>query len=136
MTKPVRKEPATVGETLSTSDLIIQIAEQLKETGEVVPRRQVEAVINMLKSVCMASLANGVKVQMTGFLNITPVYRAARTGNNVLNNAPLEIPETIAVTVKPGKQLRDSLQDVPKAVFASLKERATKAKDKANAKKK
>lgn len=70
----------------------------------------VTKMINALEEVTYESLARNEKVQLTGFLTVSPVARAARKGFDPLKKVPLDINPTVGVKVKAGEKLRKSVE--------------------------
>lgn len=75
-------------------------------------------VINELENQVFQTLAGGNKVQLTGFLNIRPVHRAARKGFDPKNREPMDIPATVGVSVKAGEKLKKAVHGLNVADFA------------------
>ena len=77
----------------------------------------VNKVFGALEEYVHETLAKGEKVQLTGFLNIKPAYRAARKGFDPLKEVPMEIPETVGVSVKAGEKLKKATNGLDVAKF-------------------
>lgn len=72
---------------------------------------QAEEAVNTILATMMEALGNKEPVQLTGFGSFKTSKRNARTGRNPRTGEPLEIPESRAVTFKPGKELKEMLND-------------------------
>jgi DNA-binding protein HU-beta len=77
----------------------------------------VNKVINGLESLTHEVLGRGEKLQLTGFINIKPAYRAARKGFDPLKNEAMEIAETVGVSVKAGEKLKTATKQLDVANF-------------------
>lgn len=66
----------------------------------------VEVVIESMLERISHALANGGKVQFSGFGTFELKKRAARTGRNPHTNQPVPIPERFSSVFKPGKSLK------------------------------
>ncbi|AYP68634.1 hypothetical protein EalM132_00122 [Exiguobacterium phage vB_EalM-132] len=78
----------------------------------------VSKVLTELQSLTIETLEKGEKVQLTGFLNIKPVYRAARQGFDPLKKVAMAIEPTVGVSVKAGEQLKKAVVGLDVADFA------------------
>ena len=67
------------------------------------------AAVNAFMSVVKASLANGEEVVLVGFGSFLVRDRAARTGHNPRTGEPLSIPAVKVPAFRPGKTLKDSV---------------------------
>lgn len=116
-----------VGNTISTDGIIKAISEASKKTDAPVSQKDTATVLSLLKTVVGDALKTGEKVQLTGFVTFAPSYRAARKGNNVKTNEPMDIPESVVVSIKAGKSLKDAVHDMDAAVVKAVKgEKKTK----------
>ena len=75
-------------------------------------------VLNSLEAQTIAALQRGEKVQLTGFINVRPVYRAARKGFDPIKQVPMDIDPTVGVSVKAGEKLKKSVAELKVADFA------------------
>lgn len=75
-------------------------------------------VLNALEDVAHEALGNGDKVQLTGFLTIKPVYRAARKGFDPIKQVAMDIPPTVGVSVKAGEKLKKAVEGLNVEDFA------------------
>ena len=78
-------------------------------------------IVSMFKESVMDALKEGKKVQLTGFINITPSYRKARVGNNVLTHEKMDIPAYVSYNVKAGKAMKDIAKNLPADVVERIK---------------
>lgn len=81
----------------------------------------VNKVLTSLEKITHKTLANGEKVQLTGFLSIKPAYRAPRKGFDPLKNVPMDIAETMSVSVKAGEKLKTAVADLDVAQFRPVR---------------
>lgn len=111
-----------------TKDIIGAMAEKSSADGEVkLTKKEAGAAIKYFEDVITEMMATGASIQLTGFLTISPSYRAARTGNDIMTKKPIDIPESVVATAKAGKQLKDAMKDMDKSVIESIK-KAQKSK--------
>ena len=78
-------------------------------------------LINLFKEAVADALRAGQKVQLTGFMTITPTYRKEREGNNVTTGGKVTIPASVAFTAKTGKMLKDIAKALPDDIVAEIK---------------
>lgn len=75
-------------------------------------------VLNSLENQTNSALARGEKVQLTGFVNFKPVYRAARKGFDPIKKEAMDINPTVGVSVKAGEKLKKAVEGLKVADFA------------------
>lgn len=110
-----------VGTTVTTEDLIKAVAEASKVSEEdSFSQREVRIVLSLLKKVVANALAAGQRISWTGFLCLTPSYRAARKGNNVVTSEKMDIPESVVVSVKAGKLLKDAVKSMDASMIEAI----------------
>ena len=68
-------------------------------------------VVDALLEVITEALADGDSVRFTGFGTFSVTERAARTGMNPQTKEPIEIPASKAPRFKPGKALKDAVNE-------------------------
>ena len=120
------KKINNVGQTLNTDGVIKAMVEASKADGNPILQKDAANCLNLLKKVVADSLATGQKVQLTGFLSFNPSYRSARRGNNVMTSEPMDIPESVAISVRAGKTLRDVMKSLDDSIVKSIKELSQK----------
>ncbi len=116
-----------VGTTINTDGVVKAMVEKAKAEGTTLSQKDANQAIHLLKDVVSDALATGQKVQLTGFLSFTPSYRSPRKGNNVITNEPMDIPESVVVSVKAGKSLKDVVKGLPSAIVKAVKENGSKS---------
>lgn len=79
-----------------------QVAEELG-----IKKAEVERVVSAFLGCIEDTLKRGEPVQLVRFATFRPMKRKARMGKNPLDGSDLEIPESIRVQFKPGKNLKD-----------------------------
>lgn len=75
-------------------------------------------VLNALERLTNETLAKGDKVQLTGFITIKPVYRAARKGFDPIKQVAMDIDPTVGISVKAGEKLKASVESLNVKDFA------------------
>lgn len=115
-----------VGQTLNTDGVIKAMVEASKDAGTPILHKDAANFLGLLKQVVADALATGQKVQLTGFLSFNPSYRSARRGNNVMTSEPMDIPESVAISVRAGKTLRDVMKSLDATIVTSIKDLSKK----------
>lgn len=93
---------------MNKTELVAQV--RARSAGKLT-QAQAEEAVNTILATMMEALGNKEPVQLTGFGSFKTSKRNARTGRNPRTGEPLEIPESRAVTFKPGKELKEMLND-------------------------
>ena len=113
-----------VGQKINKSDIVNLMYEKSQSTdGEVkMTKTELNAAVNYFMDVVTEQMATGATILMTGFLKIKPSYRGPRTANNIINNEPMEIPESISPIASVGVRIKDYMRDnMPAEVFDGIK---------------
>lgn len=87
---------------MNKTELIAQVAEK---TG--LSKKDTESIINAAVDTIAATMAQGDKVQLSGFGIFEVKDRQARVGRNPKTKEAIEIPATTAPVFKAGKALKD-----------------------------
>jgi DNA-binding protein HU-beta len=87
-----------------------QLIEAVAEKAELTKKDATKAV-DAVFEVIQNSLANGDKVQLIGFGNFEVRERAARTGRKPQTGEVIEIPASKVPAFKPGKQLKETVNN-------------------------
>lgn len=66
----------------------------------------VNKVLTSLEAQTVSAIERGEKVQLTGFINVRPVHRAARKGFDPIKKVAMDIEPTVGVSVKAGEKLK------------------------------
>lgn len=106
--KKVKKEAKVVERAQMNLDSIVKAVSETTDMSQ----KDVRTVLKGLEDAVVSGLEKGMKVQMTGFLSFKPSYRSARTANNVFTGEPMEVPESVGVTVSAGKKLKDAMSNL------------------------
>ncbi len=91
---------------MTKNELTTRLAE---ETG--LAKNAAEKFLNAFTDVIADAMKNGDKVQLTGFGTFEAKTRAARTGINPATGAKVEIAECRVPSFKPGKGLKDKVNE-------------------------
>jgi len=86
---------------VTTETIINEIADEYK-----IPVQVVKNVMKGTKRKVAEHIGKGEAVQLTGFVMITPQYRAARIANNISTHQKETIPETVGVSIKAGVDIK------------------------------
>lgn len=79
-------------------------------------------VLNALEKITNETLAKGERVQLTGFITIKPVFRAARKGFDPIKKVAMDIEPTVGISVKAGEKLKTAIADLKVEDFAPTEE--------------
>lgn len=95
---------------MNRTEFVKAVAKQAEVT-QAVADSVVRAIFGDSESagVIGTALSDGDRVSVTGFGNFEARKRAARTGRNPATGEKLEIPESVAMSFKPSKALKDFL---------------------------
>ena len=77
-------------------------------------------VLTALEAIANETVASGEKVQLTGFITIKPVVRAARKGFDPIKKVAMDIAPCVGVSVKAGETLKKATADIDIAKFQKL----------------
>ena len=80
---------------------------------------EAEKAVNIMLDDIISALKQGERVNISGFGTFAVSLREARTGRNPKTGESIEISASRSAKFKPGKQLKDSLNDVPATVQPS-----------------
>ena len=121
-TKKVEKE-TVVSKAFTTDSLARAISAKSADADGKAKYSITEAneIVNLFKDAVADALKAGQKVQLTGFLTITPSYRNEREGNNVLTGEKMTIPASVIFNAKVGKGLKDIAKELPEDVIEAIK---------------
>ena len=81
---------------------------------------EAEKAVNIMLDDIIGALKQGERVNISGFGTFAVSMREARTGRNPKTGESIEISASRSAKFKPGKQLKDSLNDVTAAGQPSL----------------
>jgi len=91
---------------MNKTDFINIVADKANIT-----KRQSEDVINIVFETLTEALVDGEKLVFSGFGTFEVVDRAERVGRNPQTGEEIKIPASRNATFKPGKQLKDLLNE-------------------------
>ncbi len=91
---------------MNKKELIDSVAEEAELTKEAAG-----AAIDAIFSSIMSALQTGEKVSIVGFGNFEVANRKASTGRNPRTGDPIEIPASKVPKFKPGKALKDAVNN-------------------------
>jgi integration host factor beta subunit len=91
---------------MKKSDLVDAIA---GKTG--VPKAQAQAIVEDVFELIAEGLSKGEKIDLRGFGTFSVREQAARTGRNPQTGEAIQIPARRAPGFKPGKELRDRVNE-------------------------
>lgn len=121
--KAATKKELKVG-TVFTTDSLARAISAGSADAEGKPKYSItEAndIVNLVKESIKAAVKEGQKVQLTGFLSITPAYREEREGNNVFTGEKMTIPASVTLNVKAGKALKDVARELDDDIVEAIK---------------
>jgi len=71
-----------------------------------------QKTLQALEDLAVEVLARGERLQLTGFLTLKPVPRAARKGFDPIKGEAMDIPPTVGVAAKSGEKLKKAVEDL------------------------
>ncbi|MDO5141561.1 MAG: HU family DNA-binding protein [Eubacteriales bacterium] len=89
---------------MKKSELVTLVAEQVG-----LSKKDTEKTIDTVFAAIGDALAQGDKIQLSGFGTFETRPRAARTGHDPRTGDPIEIAAAIVPAFKPGKALKDKV---------------------------
>lgn len=107
-TQEVAKEVVTkgIGDTATAEDIVKAMVELSKGTENPISKVDARRALELVKDAICAQVERGCKVQLTGFLQITPIYKPVRTVFNIATKQPMETKEGVMVMAKVGKHIK------------------------------
>ena len=91
---------------MTKADLIEALANKLR-----INRAEAETAVNIVLDDIVNALHQGERVNISGFGTFSVSTRQARTGRNPKTGEAIEIAASRSAKFKPGKQLKDSLNE-------------------------
>ncbi len=91
---------------MTKAELIESVASKVD-----LPRATAERAVNTMFDEMVAALKQGDKVNISGFGTFSVSTRKARTGRNPKTGESIEIAASRAAKFKPGKTLKDEIND-------------------------
>lgn len=92
---------------MTKSDLI----EKLSEKQSMLNYRDVELAVKLIIEQMSESLSGGDRIEIRGFGSFTLHHRPARVGRNPKSGESVELEEKYVPHFKPGKELRDRVNN-------------------------
>ena len=90
---------------MNKKELVKRIADDAQ-----VDQKQAAAMLDSFVSVVMQTIADGDKVQLTGFGTFECKTRDARAGHNPKTGEPMDIPAKKVPSFKAGKTFKDEVE--------------------------
>lgn len=81
-------------------------------------------VLSSLEKITDETIKKGDKVQLTGFVTIKAVGRAARKGYDPIKKVAMDIAPTVGISVRAGEKLRKATEGLNYADYANSTEDA------------
>src|SRR5699024_4867981 len=95
------------GKIMNISELI----ERIVDRQEHLSVRDVELAVKAMLEHMTQVLASGTRIEVRGFGSFSVNYRAPRVGRNPKTGESVELPGKYVPHFKPGKELRDRVND-------------------------
>jgi integration host factor subunit beta len=92
---------------MTKSELIERLASQQNQLSY----KDVELAVKSMLEQMAQSLAQGERIEIRGFGSFSLHYRVPRVGRNPKTGEPVELPGKSVPHFKPGKELRDRVND-------------------------
>lgn len=94
----------STSEGLTKADLVEEVARVTQLT-----KKQAEAIVNLVFQTIVESLRSGRKIELRGFGSFRIRNRGARLGRNPKTGERVEVPPKRIPYFKPGKELKEQL---------------------------
>lgn len=91
---------------MNKSEIVAAVADRLN-----VRKTTAEAAVIAVLDTIQAAVANGDKVQITGFGAFEPVHKPARTARNPQTGQPIAVAESWAPKFRPGAEFKERVND-------------------------
>lgn len=92
---------------MTKSELIELISRKQTQFSQ----KDIELAVNEILDIMIASLAKGERIEIRGFGSFSLHHRKARIGRNPKTGEQVELSEKRVPHFKPGKSLKDSVDD-------------------------
>lgn len=107
--KEAPKKEAPKVEVEKTSVTTESIVREIAASEDLnMSQAEVKSVLKKFENIVTTALSEGKKVQVTGFFSAEPTYRSSRMANNVATGEPMEVPESMGVSIRAGQRLKDA----------------------------
>ena len=100
---------------MTRSDLVALLADRFGQLTQ----RDTEFAVKTILDAMSDSLAKGHRIEIRGFGSFQVNHRPPRMGRNPRSGAQVLIPEKLVPHFKPGKALREAVDEQPAAVAQS-----------------
>ncbi len=93
---------------MTKAELVDEVAQAVQLT-----KKQAETIVNIVFDSIVGSLRSGEKIELRGFGSFRVRGRGARRGRNPKTGDPVDIPAKRVPYFKPGKELKELINDSP-----------------------
>jgi integration host factor subunit beta len=100
---------------MTRSDLVARLAERSGQLGQ----RDAESAVKMILDAMSDALARGHRIEIRGFGSFAINRRPPRLGRNPRSGEQVPIPEKLVPHFKPGKALREAVNERAEAAGRS-----------------
>ena len=100
---------------MTRSDLIEELAARFHQLTQ----RDAEQAVKTILDAIEDSLVRGQRIEIRGFGSFTITHRQPRLGRNPRSGESVHIPAKRVTHFKPGKALREAVDDAPAAAAAA-----------------
>lgn len=90
-----------------------ELIERLVQRQSQMSQRDVELAVKLLLDNVIGELADGGRVEIRGFGSFSVHHRPARRGRNPKTGESVDIPRKFVPHFKPGKELRERVNESP-----------------------
>ena len=91
--------------SMTRSELVARLAERFTQ----ITARDTEFAVKTVLDAMGNALARGHRIEIRGFGSFTIIRRPPRKGRNPRSGEPVDIPEKLVTHFKPGKALREAV---------------------------
>lgn len=92
---------------MTKSELIERIADRQEQLSP----KDIELAVKLILEYMSQSLSSGSRIEIRGFGSFSVHYRAPRVGRNPKTGEPVELEGKYVPHFKPGKELRDKVNE-------------------------
>ena len=111
-----------VGDVITAEDFFKEMVKVSEQQGSTITSADAKKAFNLFRDTVAECISKGIKVQLTGFLTITPVFKPVRKVFNIATRTPMETKEGALITAKPGKRLKKLAASYDETTVIKLKD--------------
>ena len=113
----------TTIKTSTVEDILKSMVEISANTNNPMTKADAKRALDAVKNAICAELEKGNKVQITGFMTISPVFKPVRKVFNIATSQPMETKENIAINARVGESIRKIARNYSESIFNVYKDK-------------